>query len=84
MVEKFISCIKRRIDGGHNVICNVGPNVAILDVGLRNDDLASSYSGEVGSVIVSSPTAWEFSAKEEEGGEEKMKVLYVDQRDLFL
>ena len=57
MAEKFITCSKRRINGGHNVVCNVGPNVTVLDVGLRNDDLASSYSGEVSSAASSSPTA---------------------------
>ena len=48
MVEKIKTCGRRRIDGGHKVICNVGPNAAVLNVGLRSGDVASSYNGGVG------------------------------------
>ena len=48
MAEKIRTCGRRRIDGGHNVVCNVGPNVAVLDVGLRNENVSLSYIGNVG------------------------------------
>ena len=47
MVEKIKTCNRRRIDGGHNVVYNVGPNVTVLDVGLRSSDVASTYSRSV-------------------------------------
>ena len=47
MVEKIRTCFRRRIDGGHNVVCDVGPNVVVLDVDLRNNNVALSYSGRV-------------------------------------
>ena len=74
MVEKIRTCGRMRIDGGHNVICDI----VVLDVVLRNYDVASSYNGGVGSSSsTSSQTTEEFSAKngfeeekkEEEGGE---------------
>ena len=49
MAEKIKTCDKRRIDEGHNIVCNVGLKVTFLDVCLRNDDVGSSYSGSVGS-----------------------------------
>ena len=45
MAEKIKTYSRIRIDGGHNVVYNVRPNVAVLDFGLRNDDVGSSYSG---------------------------------------
>ena len=48
MAEKIRTCGRRRIDGGHNVVCNVGSNVAVLDVGLRNENVSLSYIGNVG------------------------------------
>ena len=41
MVEKIKTCSRRRIDGGYNVVCNVGPNVVILNVGLRSGNVSS-------------------------------------------
>ena len=29
-----------RIDGGHNVVCDIDPNVAVLDISLRRGDVA--------------------------------------------
>ena len=49
MDKKFRTCDRRRIDGGNNIVCNVGLNVVVLDVGLRSSDVASSYNGGVGS-----------------------------------
>ena len=49
MAEKIKSCDRRRIDRGHNVVCDVGSNVAILEIGLRSGDVASSYSGSIDS-----------------------------------
>ena len=42
--KKIKTCDKRRINGGHNVVGDVGQNVAVLDVGLRSGNVASSYS----------------------------------------
>ena len=50
MAEKIKTCGKRRIDGGHNVVCDLDPNVAVLDVGLRSGDVGSSYNGGVSSI----------------------------------
>ena len=49
MAKKIRTCNKRRVDGGHNVVCNVELNVIILDVGLRSGHVASSYSGNIDS-----------------------------------
>ena len=49
MAEKIRTCSRRRIDESHNVVYNVGPNVVVLDFGLRSDDVGSRYSGSVGS-----------------------------------
>ena len=48
MAEKIRTYGRRRIDGGHNVVCDVDPNVIVLDVGLRSGDVVSSYCGNVG------------------------------------
>ena len=62
----------------------------VLDIGFRNDDVASNYNGGVSSSSpVSSSTTQEFSTKngfeeEEEGGEKKMKGFVRRSRDLFL
>ena len=47
MAEKIRTCDRRRINGSHNVVCDVGPNVVVLDVGLRSSDVTSSYSGNI-------------------------------------
>ena len=81
MVEKIRTCGRKGIDGGHNVVCDVGPNVAVLDVCFRSGDVASSYSDRVGSSSCRvSLTTKEFSTKngseeeeKEKSGEEKMK-----------
>ena len=46
--EKIRTCGRRRIDRGHNVVCDIGSNVTVLDVGFKIGDAASSYSGCVG------------------------------------
>ena len=48
MIQKIRTCGRRRINGGHNVVCDVGPNVTVLDVSLRSGDVGSSYNGGVG------------------------------------
>ena len=82
MAEKIKTYDRRRIDGGHNVVCNVGPNVALLDIGLRDNDVASSYSGSVSSssnnvftnnTKFSATNGFEEEKKEEEGEEKNMK-----------
>ena len=47
MAEKIKTCDRRRIDGGQNVVYNIGPNFTVVDVGLRSGDVASSYSRSV-------------------------------------
>ena len=49
MAEKIKTCSRMRIDGGHNVVCDIGTNAAFLDVSLGCGDVASSYHGDVGS-----------------------------------
>ena len=49
MTEKIRTCGRRRIDGGHNIVYDVGSNVAVLDISLRSGGVTSSYSGNVGS-----------------------------------
>ena len=49
MAEKIKTCGIRRIDGGHNVVYDISPNVTFLDIGLRSGNVASSYSGDIGS-----------------------------------
>ena len=82
MTEKIRTCSRRRIDGGHNVVYNVGPSVADLNVGLRNDYVASSYNGDVSSsssnvftnnVRIFGQKWFNEEEKEEEGGEENME-----------
>ena len=43
--KKSELAVEKRIDGGHNI----GPNVAILDVGLMSGDVTSSYNGDIDS-----------------------------------
>ena len=47
MAEKIRTCGRRRSDGGHNVGCDVGSNVAVRDVGLRSGNITSSYSSDI-------------------------------------
>ena len=47
MAKKNQNSHIRSIDGGHNIVCDVGLNVAVLDVDLRSGDVASSYNGGV-------------------------------------
>ena len=47
--KKIRTYERRRIDGSHNVVYDVVPNVAVLDVGLRNNDVDLSYNGSIGS-----------------------------------
>ena len=60
----------------------IGPNVVVLDDGLRSGDVASSYNGSVSSssssVFANSTRIFyqkwfEEEEKEEEGGEENME-----------
>ena len=48
MVEKIRTYGGRRIDGGQNVLYDVGPNVTVLDFSLRSNDVALSYNDGVG------------------------------------
>ena len=82
MIEKIRTCGKRRIDGGHNIVYDVGPNVVVLNVGLKSGDVASSYSDSVGSsnsnvftnnTRISAKNGFEEEEKEEEGGKENME-----------
>ena len=93
MVKKIITYGKRRTDESHNVVCNVGLNVVVLDVGLRNDDVASSSSGGIDSsscnvftnnIGIFGQKWFEEEEKEEKMERRKYKVFYVDKRDLFL
>ena len=49
MAEKIRTCGIRRSDGGHNVGCDVGSNVAVCDVGLRSGNVTSSYISDIWS-----------------------------------
>ena len=42
MAEKIKTCGRRRINGGHNVVCDFNPNVVVLNIGLRSGDVALS------------------------------------------
>ena len=89
MAEKIKTCSRRRIDGGHNVVCDVGPNVVILDVGLRSSDIASSYNGNIGSRRnnVFTNNARIFLLKmglRKKRKKKKVEGFYVNQRDFFL
>ena len=81
MAEKIRTCSKRRINGGHNVVYDVSPNVADLNVGLRSDYVASSYNGDVDSsssnvftnnIGIFGQKWFNEEEKEEEGREENM------------
>ena len=81
-LKKIRTSGRRRIDGGHNIVCDVGQTVTVLNVGLRSDDAALSYSGGIGSsssnvftnnVGIFAKNGFEEEEKEKEGGEENME-----------